>query len=149
MLGDDTACYLPATRELLPCRRAVGIRPGPRARAVEQALVAAGRRPPSGADEVLRVDVESVVSGPAPGRVPLRAVVLLNGFASEPRLERIQPSPREVGRLQPVVGSLVNAPTAQRVLEMARLLGAVDLYCLRAGDPDLTARLVEETLGAP
>ena len=42
LLGDEHACYLPATGELLPFRRPVGIKPGPRAAAVESALLAPG-----------------------------------------------------------------------------------------------------------
>lgn len=146
LLGDDTACYLPETRELLPCRRAVGIRPGPRARAVSQALALAGRDAAKEPSQTLRIDVGELLDTPDPAPVPLAAVVFLEGFGDEPRLARVRPTRDEVAKLQPWVASLVNASPARRVFEMTQLLGAVEVYRLTAGDPDDTARLLEDAL---
>jgi len=149
LLGDDTACYLPATGMLLPCRRSVGIRPGPRARAVERAITAAGGDLAAERDQALRVDIDALMDVPPARPVPLSAVVFLAGFLPEPRLLDVRPTRREVGQLQPVVGSLVNAPPARRVFEMARLLSRVAVYRLHPGDPDETAALLEGALGRP
>lgn len=145
-LGDETAGYLPATGEILPVRRPVGIKPGPRARAVAEALARLGRRPET--DGILRIDVETLLDvGPA-ATAPLRAVVFLGAFSAAPEARRISPGREEVALLQPFVGSLVNAARARRVFEMARLLAGTTVYRLSPGDPDETARALEEVLAA-
>jgi hypothetical protein len=146
-LGDNTACYLPATGEILPFRRAVGVRPGPRAQAVTQALARAGRDPER--DGWLRLDADALVGSAEPPPTPLSAVVFLAGFAPEPRLVRVEPSREEVAMLQPIVGSLVNAAPTRRVFEMALLLSRVQVYRLTPGDPDATAMLLEEAFRHP
>jgi hypothetical protein len=145
LLGDDTACYLPATGELLPCQRAVGIRPGPRAKVIERALVGAGHSTTRGA---VRVAADSLLPGQRPEAVRLTTVVFLDPFAPEPELVRIEPTREELRWLQPVVGSLVNAAATRRVFELTRLLSSVAAYRLRPGDPDDTARCLEEALAA-
>jgi hypothetical protein len=146
-LGDETACYLPARGTIIPLRRPVGIKPGPRARAVDEAL--ARSRPPTGDDGIVRMDVEALLDvAPAPA-LPLRAVIFLEGFGDEPRVEPAPPDRADVARLQPFSSSLVAAPRAQRVFEMARLLGAARVFRVRHGDPDATAGAVAEALGAP
>ena len=146
-LGDNTACYLPATGEIVPFRRAVGIRPGPRSAAVTQVLSRAGRDPDR--DGWLRLDADVLVEASEPPPIPLGAVVFLDGFAPEPSLTRVAPSREELAMLQPIVGSLVNAAPTRRVFEMARLLSRVEVYRLRPGDPDATATLLEEVFRRP
>jgi hypothetical protein len=147
-LGDDTACYLPGSGELVPFPRSPGIRPGPRAAAIDRALAGLGQDP----DRSVRLPVGTLLpaapagpAGPA-GSVPLRAVVYLRSFAPSPRLERIVPGRDEVAALQPFTGSLVNAPATRRVFEMVRLLSAVAAYGLHPGEPDETAERLEEAL---
>jgi hypothetical protein len=146
-LGDDTACYLPVTGELLPCRRSVGIRPGPRADAIDRALVRAGRNVDDEPDRVLRIDVEALMTTTPAEPAVLGAVVFLDSFAATPQLTRREPTRREIAQLQPVVGSLVNAPPTRRVFEMAHLLSRVAVYRLNPGAPDETAAMLEQTLG--
>jgi hypothetical protein len=145
-LGDETACYLPADGTIIPLRRPVGIKPGPRARAVDDAI--ARIQPRAEADGIVRMDVGALLDvGPA--RVlPLRAVLFLDGFGPEPRLEPAAPGRDDLARLQPFSSSLVAAPRAQRVFEMARLLSAVAVFRLRHGEPDATAAAVAGALEA-
>lgn len=146
-LSDDTACYRPASGELIPFRRSVGIRPGPRARAVDRAVMGlngAGQR-----DGAVRLHVDALLTTPAPAPAPLAAVLFLSGFAPEPRLLPVVPGREEVGQLQPFAGSLVNAPATRRVFEMARLLSTTRVYRLHPGGPDETAALLEEVFSAP
>ncbi len=142
-LGDETAAYLPATGEIIPVRRPVGIKPGPRARAVDQGLARAGRSPERG---IVRIAVEELLPVREARPLPLRAIVLLDGFESEPRIARVDAGRQELALLQPVVGSLVNAPRTQRVFEMARMLATACIFRLSPGAPDETAALVETTL---
>ena len=145
LLGDEQACYRPRTREILPFLRPVGVKPGPRAAAVEQALRRLGRHPER--DGMMRLAPAELL----PGRVavesaPLSAVVFLDGFAGAPRLDLVTPGRRELGSLQPVGSSLVNAPPGERVLQMARMLADARVARLVAGTPDDTAALLEERL---
>ena len=146
LLGDEHACYLPDRVELIPFLRPVGIKPGPRARAVTRALDAIGRVPER--DGMMRVELEELVEGPAPAPVPLRTVVFLRGFEPLPRLERLSPGRDELARLQPVGACLVNAPVTERVFTMVRLLSRTATYALWPGDPDASAECVERELAA-
>jgi hypothetical protein len=144
LLGDENACYLPATGEMVPFLRPVGIKPGPRSAALDTALERMGRRPER--DGMMRLAVEDlpVVRGTAPA--PLDAVVFLTGFGASPRVRTIAPGKADIGRLQPVGSSMVNAPTARRAFQMARLLARSRVYELSPGTPDETAAVLEETL---
>jgi hypothetical protein len=144
LLGDETACYIPASGELRPVLRPVGIKPGPRARAIDAALGAwAGS-----AEPILRLDVDRLFPGrPQPCPFPLFAVVFLDRFAARPVLEEIAASTEDLARLQPVSSSLVNAPKAQRVFELGRMLSRARVFRLTPGDPDETAALLERTFG--
>jgi hypothetical protein len=144
LLGDEQACYLPATGELLPFRRPVGIKPGPRAAAVDRALQRRGRSPER--DGMMRIPLEELMDAPSASAAALRAVLFLDGFAARPDLRALSPSRVDLGRLQPVGASMVNAPRTRRVFEMASLLARSRVYELRAGAPDDTAAAVEEAL---
>lgn len=145
LLGDDVACYLPPSGELLLCRRAVGIRPGPRAAAIDHALARQHRNPER--EGPVRLDATALLADTPPTSAPLTALVFLNGFELQPALTAIAPSREELAQLQPMVDSLANATRAQRVFQLARLLATVKVYRLRAGDPDETAAVLEEALG--
>jgi hypothetical protein len=122
----------------------VGIKPGPRARAVHTAL---GPGAP-GAEPVVRIDADRLFPGrPEPGRLPLFAVLLLEPFAPRPVLREIAASTRDIACLQPVSSSFVNAPKAQRVFELGRMLSQSRVFRLAPGDPDETGTLVERTIG--
>lgn len=146
LLGDENACYLPATRMLVPFRRPVGVKPGPRSATVDAALRACGRSPER--DGMMRVPVQELFPDGEPAPVPLRALVFLEGFAVRPVLRRLEPGRAELARLQPVASSMLNAARTRRVFEMARLLAGCGVYALTAGSPDATAQVLEEALAA-
>jgi hypothetical protein len=144
LLGDEHAAYVPARHELVPVRRPVGVKPGPRARTSDDALARAGRDPDR--DGMMRVPVEDLLPAPAPRPVPLRAVVFLRGFADEPRLLRVPPGREELAALQPVGSSFANAASTERVFQLVRLLSRAEVFHLHPGPPDDTAALVESVL---
>lgn len=144
LLGDEVACYTPATRELVPFLRPVGIKPGVRSRKVHEALVAAGMEP---GENIVRVNVQRFMSVAEPRPVPLAAIIFLEPFEASPRLETSQASIADVGRLQPSAGSLVSAPAALRTMQMARMLSSAKIFRLSPADPDETAVLVERVIG--
>jgi hypothetical protein len=136
LLGDENACYLPARRELLPFLRPLGIKPGPRSRGVQARL-----------EGPLRLPAEVLFPANRPAPAPLHAVVFLDAFAPEPRLEPLEAGRDELAELQPVGSSLINAPASRRVFEMARLLSAARTYRLRPGPPDATADHIRHHFG--
>ena len=142
LLGDENACYLPASHQVLPFRRPVGIKPGPRSAAVEDRLRALGRRPER--DGMMRLPADAVAAAFDERAVPLGAVVFLDGFAPVSRLHALEPGRADVGRLQAVGASMVNAPHTQRAFEMTRLLARCAVYTMTAGAPDAAAATLEE-----
>lgn len=142
LLGDENACYLPARHEVLPFRRPVGVKPGPRSAAVDAALRALARSPER--DGMMRLPADALAPAAFEGARPLGAVVFLDGFAAASRLRALEPGRADVGRLQPVGASMVNAPRTQRVFEMARLLARSAVYEITAGPPDEAAATLEE-----
>jgi hypothetical protein len=142
-LGDEIAGYLPATGELMAFRRPVGIKPGPRATAVERGLTPAIAERIE-RDGFIRVDVNTLFAVQPPRPVPLRRIVFLRGFAERPALDRIAPGRREIVELQPLMGSFLNAPHSRRIFELTRLLASAKVYQLRPGEPDATAQYLEE-----
>ena len=142
-LSDEVAGYLPARGELIPFRRPVGIKPGPRATAVENGLPATAAAQIE-RDGFFRVDVDTIFPTRQAETVPLRRVVFLRGFAERPSLERIQPGRGEIVELQPLMSSFLNAPHSRRIFELTRLLANTKVYQLRLGGPDETALYLEE-----
>jgi hypothetical protein len=142
-LGDETAAYQPQTGLLLPFRRPIGIKAGPRAAAIARALEAAGYA--GDEDGLTRVPIERLLSVPPATPLPLRAVLFLQGFGPQPAVTRTEAGREELSQMQPLANSLAAGATL-RIFEMIRLLGATPCYRVVAGDPDETAVLVEEAL---
>jgi hypothetical protein len=142
-LSDEVGAYVPETGQLIPFRRPVGIKPGPRATAVERGL------PPSANARIeregfYRVDVDTIFDNAPPEAVPLRRIVFLRGFADRPSLERIKPGRQELVELQPLMGSFLNASHSRRIFDLTRLLATAKVYQLHPGSPDETALYLEE-----
>src|SRR5581483_3675959 len=139
LLSDEIAGYRPADGFVVPFRRPVGIKPGPRCTAVARALdsdsVAAIER-----EGFVRVRVESLFRADAPRAYPLRRVVFLRGFKDKPEIARIDPGRSEVAELQPLMGSFLNASHSSRVFDLVRLLSATKVYRFHPGNPDETAQ---------
>jgi hypothetical protein len=125
-------------------RRPVGIKPGPRARAVADAVARAGLVPQE--DGILRADVTALLPAGEAAPAPLRSVVFLRGFAPAPDVAPLEPGREELAALQPLACSLVDAPPARRVFEMVRLFEGLRVFRLHPGDPDETAAVLERAL---
>jgi hypothetical protein len=145
-LGDEIAAYAPSTGMLMPFRRPVGIKPGPRAAAVESGLRTAERVVE--APGFVRVDIDDLMTiGPAAPR-PLDAIVFLRPFEAQPRLVPIRSGRADMARLQPIVSGFLSASYRQRVFELVRMLGGVRTYELHPGQPDETAAFLEEAFSS-
>ncbi len=146
LLGDETGAYVPATGLIEPFLRPVGIKPGPRARGVDEALlrISASEEPA----RIIRVPFDSLIDAPAPEPVPLRAIFFLRPFEERPRITETAASITALSELQTVSSCFVNAPRTQRVFELGRMLGRCRLYHLAPGNPDETAECLEQRIGA-
>jgi hypothetical protein len=143
-LGDETACYLPASGEILPFRRPVGIKPGPTSATVRDAL--ARLRPAPDEEGLVRVPIESLLPVSPARPTPLKTLVFLSGFGPTPELIPCRAGREELACLQPIASTLTNIPATQRVFEMVRLVGSLASFRLVAADPDETARILEKEL---
>jgi len=142
-LSDEVAAYLPDRGEVMPFRRPVGIKPGPRASAVEKGLPAAAAAQIE-REGFFRVPIDTIFRTEPARTFPLGRVVFLRGFAERPRLQRINPGRAEIVELQPLMSSFLNAPHSRRIFELTRLLATTKVYQLHPGDPDETAFYLEE-----
>jgi hypothetical protein len=142
-LSDEVAGYVTATGELIPFRRPVGIKPGPRAQAVVRGLPEAevARIEQEGFS---RVDIETLFPVRPAQPLPLGRIVFLRGFAARPDLARIEPGRAEVAELQPLMSSFLNESHGRRVFDLVRLLGRSRVYRLHPGDPDETADYLQD-----
>jgi hypothetical protein len=142
-LSDEIAAYLPERGELIPFRRPVGIKRGPRSSAVQRGL----RREVAERieqDGFARIDIGNLFAVEEPKAVPLRRLVFLRGFAEQPSMKRITPGRAELVELQPLMSSFLNASHSRRIFELTRLLAGGKVYQLNPGDPDATAEYIEE-----
>jgi hypothetical protein len=145
LLGDETAAFDPATSRLLPMPRPVGIKPGPRARSVDQAMRAISWS--ADEDNMTRIPIRALFpEAAAADPAPLRAVIFLNGFGPDAVMTSTSPGREELSAMQPLRSSSYGGNPALRVFEMIRMLSAVKCYALTASDPDYTAQIIEETL---
>ena len=143
LLSDEFGCYQPASGDVQPFRRPVGVRPGPRAAAVDAALPNAYAVQDG---DSMRVDVGSLLPLTPERSLPVGAVIFLDGFAAEPSFRDIVPGYKEVGMLVSADASLSDAPAAKRTFDMLRLLGQARVGYLKAGNPDRTAIYLEEVI---
>ncbi|MEO8033324.1 MAG: hypothetical protein ABI837_02755 [Acidobacteriota bacterium] len=141
-LGDELAAYVPETGMLMPFRRPVGIKPGPRVEAVERGLRGAERV--VAGPGFVRVDIENLMAVRAPVPQPLHAVIFLRPFEAEPRLVPITAGREEMARLQPIASGFLSASYRQRVFELVRMLAGARVFEFHPGRPDDTAAFLEE-----
>jgi hypothetical protein len=143
LLSDEFAGYVPASGEVIPFLRPIGIRPGPRAARVTASL-GDSRRQEIDDRGFVRVGVDTLFPVPPARPFPLRRVVYLAPFEAQPRLERIEPGRHEVAMAQPILSSFINSPHRRRVFEVVRMLASARVYRLHPGQPDATAIHLEE-----
>lgn len=152
LLGDDLAALRIAGLELLPLRRTLHIRRGPRAALVEKALRDRRVEMESQPDSTPRAVVEARRLFPDDPIAPstLRAAFFLRGFRKAPARERFVPSLSEMETLRHLPVRLQWGITpARRMLRFAqtvRCLSRVPCYFLDVGLPEQTADLIEETM---
>jgi hypothetical protein len=155
-LGDDYASIRTDDLTLLPFRRNVHIRPGPRAQGVEEAL-RSGRYEtevfPDGLRRLSAAAGDLFPEAPAPP-TRLAAGFFLRRFAPEPRTTPFEPSLAHLDSLKslatsgPIRAAWGISP-GRRLLAFLRvidILAKISCYSLEVGRPEATAAHLERTL---
>lgn len=148
-LGDELSAVRLSTRRMLPFRRAISFREGPRSAAVSEAL-AGDPRPvvehyPDGEPRRRALPRDLFPDAPAPA-ADLGAVFFLRSFGKEARAEPFTPAAADAGLLSPFASSLWSVPNGLRSMRLGRLLAGSTCYHLDVGSPDQTADLIEKIM---
>lgn len=141
-LGDETAIVEPATMLVHPFHRPVGIKRGPCASRVAEALADA-QFPAEG---ILRTPIVNLLSIEESSPLPLGGVFFLQSFEETTRIEPVTAGRDELSQMQPLASSFAAGTAAQRVFAMVRLLGSTRCYKLWPSQPDSTAIDLEKAL---
>lgn len=140
-LGDEIAGVRLPTRELVPVRRSLAVRDGPRAEAIGRALdtLDAPYEPFPDGSRRQRSYAAQLFPGSEPSAHPLRHLVFLRGFDRSPRLESFSPGRQHIGLLTPMAASLWGRSPARQVRDLLALVTGVGCAMLWLGEPDETA----------
>lgn len=148
-LADEMAALTLDTRELVPMRRSVSIRPGPGSRLVAAAVSASALAPedfPGGPR--VRIPIERLFPGNVAAPIRLSAILFLRRIQSTPALQPMPPHRDNLRFLTPVASTMWGQPPMLRAIRLLGILSGARCFWLDAGDPDETAELVERTMVA-
>jgi hypothetical protein len=144
-LGDEIAAVRLRTLTLESFRRAISIRPGPRAPKVGQLLEGKSYPTDRFPDGTTRTRVQAAELFPEAGALslPLRWIFFLRGLEGYPRTEAFIPRAADLRLLTPLPCTFWGASPALPMMQVAKLLSTVSCCHLHPGAPEETARLVE------
>ncbi len=147
-LGDEIAGIRVGPLELVPVRRSLAVRDGPRAGAVGDALdrEAAPYEPFPDGSQRRRAYADQLFPGGTVSALPLRRVIFLRGFAPEPSLEVVVPGREHLAMLTPLGATLWGMPAFSRTRDLLKIITEVPCALLHPGPPDLTAELLINSL---
>jgi hypothetical protein len=149
-LGDDIAAVRLSTRELMPVRRAVGIRTGPLASQLEGRIQTTRHVVDVAPSGELRtyVRAEDLLPAGSISPVPLRAVLFLDGFAEQPRVTPYEVRLSDLDRVRSAALFWEPAPGRQLMNFMAiiDLLSSVPCYLLQPASPTETVEAIERVM---
>ena len=146
-LGDEIAGVRLDSMELVPVRRSLAVRDGPRAAAVGVALdrEQAPYEPFPDGTSRRRAFAGQLFGEPA-NALPLRRLVFLRGKGPAARLEPAPAGRELLGRLTPLGASMWGRPPVHAMRDLLRLVTAVPAFMLELGPPEATADLLAESL---
>jgi len=150
-LGDELVGVDTTSKQLVPVRRAVSLRQGPRTPAIERALTNSPRRTERFPDGTPRVWVNAWDWFPEPvaGDAPkLTTIIFLEGFDEAPSLHEVASDTTLLSRLTPVLGARWQSAPGRRVVELLGIIAEAQCFLLTAGEPTKTAELIESRLEA-
>src|SRR5262245_32168369 len=145
-LGDEMAAIHRRTKAMLPFRRAVSIRSGPRAQRVEEHLSRCQyptERFPDGGERTL-VNIGTMFPEAGVSATTLSCVLFLRQFTERPAAEQFAFGLQHFRMLSPLACSMWGVPVGARMMDLSELLRGVRSYFLDAGEPEDTADLVEQ-----
>jgi hypothetical protein len=144
-LGDEMAAVERNTKALLPFRRAVSLRSGPRSRRVDEHLASCHHsleKYPDGGDRTL-VNIGSLFPQAGAAPAALSVVLFLRGFSERPRVEPFAFGLDHLPMLSPLACSMWGVSAGARIMDVTRLLRGTTCCFLEAGPPEETADMVE------
>jgi hypothetical protein len=144
-LGDEISAVRAGTAELLPMRRAVSIRQGPRSFSVDEMLQNGEYPNEQFPDGSTRVRVEPGEFSPTlqDRPLPLRSIFFLRPFEDRARAESFVPGAADLRLLAPLPCTFWGVPPARPLMQVAKLLSGVNCYHFYPGMPDESACLME------
>jgi len=147
-LGDEMAAVHRTTKVMVPFRRAVSVRKGPRARRVDEHL-ARCRYPaevfPDGEERTL-VNMASMFPEAGDAPATLSCLLFLRRFSERPAAVPFAFGLEHFQMLSPLACSMWGMPVGARMMDLTRLLRGVKCYLLDPGKPEDTADLVEQIM---
>lgn len=148
-LGDEWGAVSTSTGELFPLRRMASIRPGPRAKRVDEFLEnhsCEAEVLPDGTRRV-KAKVGALFPQAAAQIVPLTHAFFLRPFASRPTVRRFTLDGSGLPPISPLLATMWGHSPGQRTLDLLRTLGRSSWWHLDVGgSPDETADLIEKTV---
>ena len=149
-MGDEIASIRLESHEILPLRRSLAIRDGPRDPAVTERLSRIPRVTEEYRDGSRRIRAQprDIAAGEAVPVLPLTDLVFLTGFGDTPELHRIRPTRDDVRCLAPLGATLWGMDRGRRAFDMLAVLSRSRCHRLVAGPPQKTADLLEHQLGS-
>jgi hypothetical protein len=144
-LGDEIAGVRLDSLEVVPLRRSLAVRAGPRARAVSEALdrcAAPVEIYPDGSER-LRAQPGDLFPAANGVALPLKALVFLEGFGREPLVQELEPGRDEIRRLTPMGATLWGMAPARRAFDMMSMLSRSRCYRMLLGGPEESAARLE------
>jgi hypothetical protein len=145
-LGDEMAAIHHITKAMLPFRRAVSIRSGPRARRVDEQLSRCqypAERFPDGGERTL-VNIGTMFPEAGVSATTLSCVLFLRQFTERPAAEPFAFGLQHFRMLSPLACSMWGVQVGSRIMDLSGLLRGVRSYFLDPGEPEDTADLVEQ-----
>jgi hypothetical protein len=147
-LGDEIAGVRLDSFEVVPLRRSLAVRRGPRAQAVSDALTRAAasiETYPDGSER-LRAQALDLFPGSSELSLPLKALFFLQGFGPTPLAERLEPGRDLIRQLTPMGATLWGVHPARRAFDMLSMLSRVRCYRMVLGEPEASAACIERTM---
>ena len=147
-LGDEIAGVRLDSFEVVPLRRSLAVRTGPRAQAVSEALARAGAPVEIYPDvgERLRAQALGQFPGSRGVSLPLKALVFLQGFEPTPSVERLEPGREQIRQLTPMGATLWGMAPARRAFDMLSMLSRARCYRMVLGGPEESAACIERMM---
>lgn len=153
LLGDEAAVIRLASEEILPLRRAVNLRAGPRTPEFSAVLSRIGGGSEDGGG-TRSLQIGTLFPGSTAGPVRLRAIFFLREFSDHPSLTPFRPTLHDADIFDCLAGNeiahaswgLAPERRALRLLALRQMLSRVPCWLLTVGTPHETAELIERKM---